>query len=1632
MTAITNSCQFHGRDDEDAPAHINRITRLCSTFSIEGVNLDARYLQVFPFSLAGRAAVWFDSQPAGTFTTWAGLRDAFLAKYFPPAKASHLRDQIHSFRMEPDEPYHLAWVRFQTLITRYSQHGLSDWALVEKFYNGLTPEIRARFDTSAGGQLMGKKTVAECNDLFESFAHSDMDYSTTSRTSIPMRTTSAGRGVNQVGLDSSVAAAVERAKEELRQEMRQELNEIKKKVDRCEVCRGGHDTIDYPTLTLEQVEYIAGQPRGPTNPFNNSSSNWRGSGNSSGYRSSGNPPGFSSGQYQSRGPGIYTQSSSGQFSGSGSSGQFSSGGPPQESHGGGKAPEVSTSRLEEMFAQMMTRSDAFLKNQEQINKNNDLQFKNQQAALLDLQRTVGGLAKQLQEHPPGQFSGNTFTNPANQSAKAITTRSGKSLGEVVREREVEEVEEEVDEEIEMEAPGKLKINLPFIEALQSMPKYAKFLKDLLKRKERIGELSNIPLTGGCSAVVLNKLPEKLTDPGTFTIPCFFGGAVTPSHALADLGASINLMPFSLYERLDLGELTPTRMSLSLADRSVKYPRGIVENLLVKVDRFVFPVDFVVLDMEADERVPIILGRPFLRTAKAIIDVFDGKISLRAGDEVVTFEIDRAMQHPSCGDDVSGPCHSVYFLNSFISCVDTCFEYISGADLVGEGVVDEHSEDEVEEVEEERLDESDEVSAETLELDAISDESTPVEIPPPLELKVLPSHLEYAFLGEKPSMPVIISSKLTEEEKARLIEVLREHSDAIAWRLSDIKGISPTFCTHRILMEDVFKPVVQPQRRLNPNMQEVVKKEVMKLLESGLIYPISDLAWDMVESSIEVFMDDFSVYGSSFDQCLTNLERMLKRCVETKLMLNWEKCHFMVTEGIVLGHKISREGIEVDRAKIDTISQLPPPTSVKSVRSFLGHAGFYRRFIRDFSKITRPMTRLLEKDVPFVFDEECLRAFEFLKERLVSAPILVSPDWSLPFELMCDASDYAVGAVLGQRREKHFHPIYYASKTLNDAQENYTTTEKELLAVVFAFDKFRSYLVLSKTVVFTDHSALRHLFQKKDAKPRLIRWILLLSEFDIEIKDKKGAENVAADHLSRLEGPKHEEIREEAIGDRFPHESIDAVTAGAVDLPWFSDKANYLADGFVMESLSLQEKRKLTRDASKYIWDDPYLFRIGGDRVLRRCVSREEGAGILRHVHEGLTGGHHGAHVTAQKVFDCGFYWPTVVDDAAEFVRKCDRCQRTGNISSKDEMPQNPIQVLEVFDVWGIDFMGPFPSSSGNRYILVAIDYVSKWVEAQASPSNDARVVVRFLKKLFTRFGTPRAIISDRGTHFCNAVMEKALERYGVTHRLSTAYHPQTSGQVENANRGVKRILEKTVGKSRQDWSDKLDDALWAFRTAYKTPLGTTPFMIVYGKACHLPVELEHRALWALKTVNLDLTEAARRRFFQIHELEALRDAAYDRSWSIKEKSKALHDRKLRKLKEFKVGDQVLLFNSRLKLIAGKLKSRWSRPYVVKEVFPYGTVELFDEVSSHVWKVNGHRLKHYIGGPIDTAEEETVPLSDLPNTATMSGAGSSSGVKRKRRNTRAQAAAQEQPDAPVLRKITYRDAGTPHGQSERLV
>ncbi|GJY68111.1 reverse transcriptase domain-containing protein [Tanacetum coccineum] len=468
-----------------------------------------------------------------------------------------------------------------------------------------------------------------------------------------------------------------------------------------------------------------------------------------------------------------------------------------------------------------------------------------------------------------------------------------------------------------------------------------------------------------------------------------------------------------------------------------------------------------------------------------------------------------------------------------------------------------------------------------------------------------------------------------------------------------------------------------------------------------------------------------------------------------------------------------------------------------------------------------------------------------------------------------------------------------------------------------------------------------------------------SEFDFNVVDTKGAENLAADHLSRLENPHKDVLENKNINEHFPLETLGVISSKST--PWFADYANFHAGNFIIKGMSTQQKRKFFKDVKHYFWDDPYLFRTCADQIIRRCVHGQEAIDILKACHEGPTGGHHSANLTARKVFNAGFYWPTIYKDAHELVKNCDSCQRQGKISQRDEMPQNSIQVCEIFDVWGIDFMGPFPSSKGNKYILVAVDYLSKWVEAKALPTNDARVVVKFLKSLFARFGTPRAIISNRGTHFYNDKFAKVMSKYGVTHRLATTYHPQTSDQVEVSNRSLKRILERTVGENRASWSDKLDHALWAFRTGFKTPIGCTPYKLIYGKYCHLPIKLEHRAYWALKHANFDFKTAGDHRKLQLNELNKLRDQAYENSLIYKERTKKLHDSKI-KNRIFNVGDRVLLFNSRLKIFSRKLKTRWSGPFTITKVFPYETIELSQHDGPN-FKMNGHRVKHYFGGDL---------------------------------------------------------------------
>ena len=349
---------------------------------------------------------------------------------------------------------------------------------------------------------------------------------------------------------------------------------------------------------------------------------------------------------------------------------------------------------------------------------------------------------------------------------------------------------------------------------------------------------------------------------------------------------------------------------------------------------------------------------------------------------------------------------------------------------------------------------------------------------------------------------------------------------------------------------------------------------------------------------------------------------------------------------------------------------------------------------------------------------------------------------------------------------------------------------------------------------------------------------------------------------------------------------------------------------------------------------------------------EEQQGILNHCHKNAHGGHFASHKTAMKVLQSGFYWPFLFKDAHNISHGCDKCQRLGKISSQHRMPLNPILVVDLFDVWGINFMGPFPTSFGYVYIYLGVDYVSMWVEAVPCRAADHRVVLKFFKEnIFSRFRVSKAIISDGGSHFCNKPFENLLAKYGVKHKVATPYHPQTSGQVELANREIKTILMKVVNSNRKDWSLKLQDSLWTYRTTFKTILGISPYHLVYGKACHLLVEIEYKAWWAIKKLNLDLGRAGLKRFLDISELEELRKDAYLNLKIVKDRLKKWHDQLIGR-KNFKQGGQVLLYDSKLHLFPSKLKSRWTGPFIIHQVYPNGAMDLLNSKDNIIFKVNG--------------------------------------------------------------------------------
>nr|GEV13399.1 reverse transcriptase domain-containing protein [Tanacetum cinerariifolium] len=1221
---VWNSCQYHGLPSDDANKHLDKFLHVTQSIKVNGVTDDALRLYLFSHSLTHHTIAWFDRLPKNSINTFEQMAKMFLGKYFPPSMVTKLRNKITNFRQR--------------------------------------------------GTFM-KRHPKECYDLIENMTahHNDWD-------------TSAQRSKSSISITCSFdtkIAALKAKMEEINKNLMRVLQvnqQVKAVTPNCETCGGPHSFSNCPA-TVGNTQNV-----------------------------------YAMRAYQGIKEIIILR--------------------------GTTKEETNSSReltkLKNMFGQFMKMNTA---------SSSGL------GTLLVISPIIEPVASPVSALKPNQ-------RPSIPYPSRLQDQKLRDKANDQREKFFQIFKD-------------LNFNISFVDALILMPKFGPSIKSLLTNKDKLCELSRTPLNEHYSAVLLKKLPEKLGDPGKFLIPCDFPG-MAECLALADLGASINLMPLSVWNKLFLPNFSPMCMTLELVDRSISHPVGVTEDVFVKVGTFHFLADLVIVDFDADPRVPLILGRSFLKTRRALIDVFEGELTLRVSKEAITFNLDQTSRYSANYNDMTANRIDVIDM----ACEEYSKEVLGFSDWIASGnptpyydpIVSttsptltsfENSDFLLEEVDAFLALEDDPTSSKVNQsyLDAEGDillleaflnddssfpppnqgnylpkvckelkiyeaksDKSSIDKPPEVELKDLPPHLEYAFLEGDDKFPVIIAKDLSVEEKTALITVLKSHKRAIAWKLSDIKGIDPEFCTHKILMEEDFEPAVQHHPWVSPvhyvpkkggftvveneeneliltclvtswrvcidyrKLNEATRKDhfplpfmdqMLERLAGNQYYCFLDgfsgyfqipinlkdqeeatftcpyemfsyrrmpfglcnapgtfqrcivaIFHDMIEKTMEVFMEDFSVFENYFHTCLSHLKKMLKRCEDTNLCLNWEKSHFMVKEGIVLGHKVSKEGIEVDKAKVNGITKLPHPTTVK-------------------------------------------------------APILIAPDWDMPFELMYDARDFAIGAVLGQHQEKHFRPIQYAR-----------------------------------------------------------------------------SENLAAIHLSRLENPHQNVLDPKEINESFPLETLNLVsTRGNSSTLWFADFANYHAGNFVVNGMSSQHKNKFFKDVKHYFWDDPFLFKICVDQVIRRCVQSQEAIDILKACHYGPIGGHHGPNYTANKVFDSGFYWPTIYRDAQDLVKNCD----------------------------GIDFMGPFPSSRGNKYIPVAIDYLSKLVEAKTLPTNDARVVCKFLKNLFAIFGPPE--------------FAKVMLKYGVTHR-----------------------------ENRASWSDKLDDALWAFQTTYKTSIGCTPYKLIYGKA----------------------------------------------------------------------------------------------------------------------------------------------------------------------------------------------------------
>nr|GEU67638.1 DNA-directed DNA polymerase [Tanacetum cinerariifolium] len=1349
LLQLVQAKKFHGRENDNPHTHVSNFKRMTATLKYRDVLNDAIKVMLFSYLLEDRVRIWYEKEPPNSILTWDDLVNKFVNQFFPPSKTTHLKNEISRFTQRFEETFSKAWDRFKELLRAFPHHGFSELTQIDTFYNSLTEQDQDSLNAASSGNLLNK-TTREALKIIENI--SKVRYSR-SKSNVSRVNTNSRDVVSKTNdridkLADQISNLVEIVNKQV-------IAPTKAVEKTCVTCEEAHAYYECIATDSNPSSVCAA-----TGSYNQVSLPNRASHQIP-------PPGFAPVQNNTN-----------------------------------RATPGTHGRVWRSYCDFENSCGNF-----------------------EIQMNLLQLVQASKFH--GRENDNPHTHISNFKRMTATLKYRDVSNDVIKLMLfLYSLEDRARIWYEKEPPNSIltwdDIVNKFVNQFFPPSKTTHLKNEISHFTQRFEETFNEAwehfknLLRACPHHGFSELTQ---------IDTFYNGLTKQDQDSLNAASGGNLLNKTTREALKIIEnksmVRYSRSKLNVS-RVNTNSRDVVSKTDDRIDKLVDQISNlvdivnkqVIPPAKAREALQIIenkskisnlveiVNRQVIAPAKAV-----EKTCVTCGGAHAYYECIATDSNPSsvCAatgsyNQVSQPNRASHqippprgnnfqnnqgyraqmnnvpnFQNQDIACEDFVqdvldFQYNSKSSsptLVFDGLISESD------ACKEPIVKS---SLPTLtpfgESAEESKEKSSIEEPPELELKELPSHLEYAFLEDSNKLPVIIAKNLKVDERKALINVLKSHKRAIGWKISDIKGIDLRFYTHKILTKDDYKPAVQSQRRVNPKIHDVIKKEVIKLLDAGMIYPISDSPWVSpihcvpkkggmtvvanennelipmrlvtgwrVRIDYRKLNDDTKKYHFP----LPFMDQMLERLAENEFYCfldgflgyfqihidpqDQEKTTFTCPYGTFAyrrmpfglcnapGHKISKSGIEVDRAKVDVIAKLRHPTTVKGVRSLLGHAGFYRRFIQDFSKIARPMTRLLKKETPFVFSKECIEAFNTLKKKLTEAPILVVPDWNLPFELMCD-----------------------------------------------------------------------------DAKPSLLRWVLLLQEFDITILDKKGSENLAADHLSRLENPHQDLLENKDIDENFQLETLGSLTNH--NISWFADI------------------------------------------IIRRCVHGQEAFEILKACHEGPFGGHHGANLTAKKVFDAGFFWPLIYRDAHEMIKTCDICQRQGKISQRDEMPQN------------------------------TVDYLSKWVKAKALPTNDARVVVKFLKSLFSRFGIPRAIIKERGTHFCNDQFTRVMIKY------------------------------ETVG--------------------------------------------DHRKL-------------------QLNELSELRDQAYENFVIYKERTKKLHESKI-KNRIFNVGDQVLLFNSRLKIFSGKLKTCWSGPFTIPRVFPYGTIEL-SQPNGPNFKVNGHRVKHYFGGDV---------------------------------------------------------------------